>query len=233
MPNESSIPLAQKLLFYGVSAGAATLAASTQAAVVSTYVPAASGDSIYFDPVAGTYSTTTAGTAPFTLTSSTTIVTGKSGQPIGTSTNSNANAATNFGIAQTSGYALKLSAGTMIGSNLAYSTSTIFGRPSGVGTDHFYPGTRAFIGLMLTVNGQTDYGWADVQFNGFPNSPVSSNNAGTVYGFAYENSGVAIAAGAGEVVPEPSTVALLVAGAAGAAAWRRRRTAASSSQQPA
>ena len=102
------------------------------------------------------------------------------------------------------------------------------------GTDgDWKAGDTGYLGLEITSGGTTLYGWAHVTLNSLPPAPTVppagteavGTNATTGYftllGYAYDDSGASIAAGA---VPEPkSTVALLVAGAAGAAALHRRR----------
>jgi hypothetical protein len=79
--------------------------------------------------------------------------------------------------------------------------------------------TDKFLGLQLTINGQTDYGWAElsVTTNGFvPFLYVDE--------YAYNSvPGQAIAAGAGAVTPEPGTLGLLALGAAGLALWRGKK----------
>lgn len=78
-------------------------------------------------------------------------------------------------------------------------------------------GTRGFMGLIVDAGTDPKYGWAEIEFE--------TNNTLTLYGFAYEDSGAPITAGA---VPEPATVGLLAALAAGSAAVyaRRRKTVA-------
>ena len=75
----------------------------------------------------------------------------------------------------------------------------------------------AYIGLQFQIAGQTYYGWARA------GAPVVGINGGWIYDYAYETvPNTPILAGEGEV-PEPSTVALLLA--LGGAGWllRRRR----------
>jgi hypothetical protein len=79
------------------------------------------------------------------------------------------------------------------------------------------PGARGYAGLSVNSGGNR-YGWADVSYN--------ADHSLTLYGFAYENSGSPILAGA---VPEPATtgvLAALFAGSVGAWEARRRRRAA-------
>jgi hypothetical protein len=90
----------------------------------------------------------------------------------------------------------------------------------------WHVGDRGFLGLQITVNGQIDYGWADISLNNGgspparPGDPQDPTGQFTIYGYAYDDSGLPIGAGA---IPEPSSLALLVAGAAGVLALRRRQ----------
>jgi hypothetical protein len=73
-----------------------------------------------------------------------------------------------------------------------------------------YPNSRGFLGVQLANN---DYGWIDVQVvsNGASNS---SGYTTTIFGWAYDNSGSPIPAGAtASAVPEPTTLSLLGLGA--------------------
>lgn len=80
-------------------------------------------------------------------------------------------------------------------------------------------GTSGYIGMRLPASsgpGHVDYGWARVSYN--------SDKSLTLYDFAYESSGAAIAAGdVGSAIPEPSTYAALAGLLAGSAALYRRR----------
>jgi hypothetical protein len=76
--------------------------------------------------------------------------------------------------------------------------------------------THYYLGVQLTPS--SDYGWVEIALTAF--------NSMTVYGFAYDNTGAAINAGA---VPEPADAGLLagvLAGSAAAYAARRKRLAA-------
>ena len=89
-------------------------------------------------------------------------------------------------------------------------------------------GDTGFLGLQITINGQIDFGWAEVRLNSA--SPVSSSSSSlaadvadgqfTLLGYAFQDSGAPIQAGA---IPEPSSLALLALGATGVVALRRRR----------
>lgn len=80
-------------------------------------------------------------------------------------------------------------------------------------------GDAEYAGFVFEDEGSTYYGWALIS--------LSANWTVTLYSFAYENSGAAIAAGATpSPVPEPAESALavgLLAGTAAAFAARRRR----------
>jgi hypothetical protein len=87
-------------------------------------------------------------------------------------------------------------------------------------TGYWQPdGSKAYAGLEFVTNpggGQTvQFGWVELSYN--------VDQTVTLYGFAYDNSGAAIAAGA---VPEPAedaALGALLAGCAAAYAARRRR----------
>ena len=224
MPTNSSSTLAQKLLLYGVSAGTVSLAASAQAALVTTYTGSLTGDDIYFDPASGTVSTTDT-TQPFSLTNASKTTTGttpttKYTASAGTSL-SHAGIATktkSFGAAGNFTGAENFSPGDTIGSGNQFdTTATLFSNASieQIFASEFFPGESGYLGLEFpdpTVSGQTDYGYAGLTYNG-----DTTGNSFTLTSLAYDPTGAAV------VVPEPSTLALLVAGAAGVAVWRRRR----------
>lgn len=238
--NASSSDLAQKLFFYGLGAGAATLAAASSANATIYYSGplSFSGSSFSFDlenTAAPTINPATG--ADFTLTSSikssatNKISTSGAGSGVVAENRSNNNNGT-------ATYALKLAAGDTIGSNRSFiSGSPYFNTlplsARGAGTDalagDWLPGDRGFVGLTIILDGTGEagpgaagtlvYGWADVTVNNFDGTGLGRY---TLNGYAYESDGGSIPAGA---VPEPSTVALLIAGAAGVEVMRRRRNA--------
>lgn len=119
-----------------------------------------------------------------------------------------------------SGYAANLSQGDTISSSGSFISGSgdITGaiiNSEGHNDANWVAGTRGYLGLRFDNSGTENYGWADVEY--------TSSETLVLYGFAYEDSGEAIAAGA---VPEPSSAALLAALAAGSAAMLRRRRAA-------
>ena len=94
---------------------------------------------------------------------------------------------------------------------------------------NFFPNQSGFAGLEITSVGtvstkHTEYGWIRLEIldgkNGFPNTLEAID-------WAFDTTGAAVTAG--ELAPEPGTMALalLAAGAAGVAALRRRRKQAS------
>ena len=220
MSTNSPNTLAQKLLLYGVSASTVSLAASAHAAVVTTYTGSLTGDTIYFDPSTGTVSATDAN-QPFSLTNTTaTTVTGKFSTNPGTTkttyTSTAATSATGSGIATktTNPSGADNAQGQTIGNGTSFASSASVAEDPGFGNfGNFQPGTQGFLGLEFTINKQTDYGFAGLTYNG----GFAANGVFTLTSLAYDPTGAPV------VVPEPSTLALLVAGAAGAAVWRRRR----------
>ena len=78
-------------------------------------------------------------------------------------------------------------------------------------------GSSAYMGFSfdLESDGSTVFGWAEIV-------RIDAKN-GRLLGWAYEDSGESIRAGA--IIPEPSSLALLALGAAGIAPWRRRKKA--------
>jgi hypothetical protein len=82
-------------------------------------------------------------------------------------------------------------------------------------------GNSAYLGFYFVGPGGKQAGWADIATTA--NSTASSFE---VLSYAYEtNPNIAITAGEGSSVPEPSALSLLVIGGAGLIALRRRRAA--------
>jgi hypothetical protein len=115
--------------------------------------------------------------------------------------------------------------GTPISNALGYTwaTDTTASETSGVtafnlNSDNNYVGFR-FVDPSIN-GGAVSFGWLQIHLGATSNDPTRA-----ITGYAYENTGGAILAGA---VPEPSTTALLgvmAAGAVGVRAWRKRKAA--------
>lgn len=108
-----------------------------------------------------------------------------------------------------------LAAGTLIGP-----PNTNFFRPGGgtnIGPQMNLNSSDNFLGFKFTneaMGGMEQYGWVQFQFG-------ATAGERSIIGYAYEDTGAAIAAGAG--IPAPGALALL--GLAGLAGARRRRVA--------
>ncbi len=109
----------------------------------------------------------------------------------------------------------RLAEGTIIGG-----PDTNFFRPGGgtnVGLEMNLNSSDNFLGFKFTneaMGNQVQYGWVQFQFG-------ATAGDRTIIGYAYEDTGASIAAGAG--IPAPGALALL--GLAGLAGARRRRVA--------
>ncbi len=204
--------------------GAAGIAGGAQGAVQHFDIADTTGDRIYFDLETGFVSTEPFEGDDFSLLASEETRDSKSGgQKTDTGytmpgfPNSLAQSDVNDGAA-------RLSAGEVIDASRTYDTNAlIFEKFTNAGSEDPDPAVtdwrdtaplnRGFVGINFLIDDETHYGWADLQ--------VNDDVTFTLYSFAYEDvAGQAITAGA---VPEPSTVALLLAGAAGVGAMMRRR----------
>ncbi len=103
------------------------------------------------------------------------------------------------------------------GSGPIFNGTTIFINHTGNNNANWAAGTRGFIGLRIGESDSYNYAWADVAY--------TSEQSLHLYGFAYDNSGAAIAAGA---IPEPSSALFATLAAGSVALFGRRRTAAAS-----
>ena len=116
-----------------------------------------------------------------------------------------------------SGYARALNAGDMIGPTGTFNSDIILSDTAGNGNFPTDGATFKYLGVEFTDPSnrtQTDYGWIQASTTVNPSETIE------VAGWAYDNSGAAIAAGQ---TPEPSFVALLGLGAAGLALFRHRK----------
>ena len=234
VPTPSSSSLSKKLLLYSLGAGAATAASSAQATITSTTNIEASGNAFYVDLANNAYSTTNQATDQFGFTSNTSQLAAYGGKVNSTFLGEiGAQNVTNTAGTSVS-YILKLCALTTIGSGTSFTGSNTpstfdaqasptaptnaVGQPS-AGTDSgfWHPGDSGYVALAFGGPNNFEYGWASLTLNN-----LTGTGAGvfTLHGCGYQNDGTAIAAGQ---VPEPSTVALLVAGAAGVGLMRSRQ----------
>ncbi len=237
--NPPSSDLAQTLFFSGLGAGAATFAAASSAHATIYYSGpiSFSGNAVSFDleSTASPVQNPAMGT-DFTLTNSTKSSATNKISTTGTGSGVASENRDNGSGGQTT-YALKLASGATIGSNRTfvsgspYFNSFNIAARDGVGTDaakgDWFPGDRGFVGLTIVLDGTGEagpgaagtvvFGWADVTINNFDGTGIGRY---TLNGYAYEANGSAIPAGA---IPEPSTIALLIAGAAGVEVMRRRK----------
>jgi hypothetical protein len=226
MKSQKSSDLGQKLVRYGMGAGAASLAASAQAAIQWSGPLSLSGNEIAFSMDGFTAAASQNTTADFQLDSKPAkLKAGVVPQSMGAGVAFDTRQGQFIPITN---YALKLSNGATIGSNLNFSGQNSYNYfnnfypgndpvPPGAMNGDWTPGDQGFLGLTFQIGGNTFYGWADISLNN-----LNGNAPGvfTLHGLAYEDSGGSITAGA---VPEPSTIALLVAGAAGVLALKRRK----------
>ena len=205
---------------YLTAVGAATAAGSTAQATIIYFNPAdttlAIGIHRYVDFSTGTFTAGTAGLHVYNVVSDESSLSFSAGGQV-------------TGVAKAGTYAFtylevsRFSLGQSIGSSggaagfassISYmetNDSPVFPWNSGAN------GTTGYIGVKLSLGGQTKYGWVGVIYNDVANTIVLTD-------FAYENTAnTAILAGA---VPEPGSALLLAMGAAGVAAQRRRKLAA-------
>lgn len=112
--------------------------------------------------------------------------------------------------------AKNFAAGSLISGSETFLNQFLYINSGGNNDANWAAGTRGFLGLRFNNSGTPNFGWADLEY--------SSDNSLILYGFAYDDSGAPIEAGA---IPEPGAAALLAALAAGSVALlnRRRRAA--------
>jgi len=122
------------------------------------------------------------------------------------------------GIASSEGQVSLLSFGDLIDDQLTFD--------EGFAYTSSWPSSSepGYAGFQFTIEDSTYYGWALFGVG----AENDYDGELTLYGFAYDNTGAAITAGAISAVPEPTTttaIAGLLAGSAAAFAVRRRRKA--------
>jgi len=111
----------------------------------------------------------------------------------------------------TEGGLLNLPIGTLINGSGPWDTDVATAQLSDVGQNRIY-GFK-FFNESAT---QTQFGWLRVRLPG-------TNTPGEIIGYAYDDSGLFMIAGANASVPTPGALALLSVGAMGFAGRRRRR----------
>ena len=100
-----------------------------------------------------------------------------------------------------------------------------YGTP-GTYTGPWWNVSNRFLGLDVTIDGQTYFGWAELSI------PVSHHTPSLdIEGYAYNNvAGQPIEAGQTTSTPEPGTLGLLALGSLGLGFWRRRKAVGSQQQ---
>jgi PEP-CTERM motif len=234
MSTTSAFSIRHRLIGYGVAASAATLAVGTaQADIIFTdpadiTTPPGSNNGTWFSLVTGQVQNSYLAGAPFDFNWATfSGAYGQDGIRISTSQ-------ARFIVAPTIGgeysSAARLAGGQFVGPGGNFNNPSNFNQ---VGTMASYNGyfgewnlgDTGYVGLHFNSAGQTYYGWAHVHIN--------ANASVTLLDFAYENTpGTGLVTG---VVPEPSTlsVLLLAAGASGMTAYRRRRASTAAAENTA
>jgi hypothetical protein len=254
--NTSSRNLSQRLVLYGLGAGAVTVASQAEAVVKSGPVDF-SGDTIHFDLQNVTPpSTSSMSNDDFAMKSNCS----KSKAKI--KGEGSLCPAIGAVIRYSRAYANRLSGNEAIGTQSFYQTAYFndvnSGSPDTGGNDagDWHPGDRGFLALRIIINGDAFYGWADVTLNNLDcDGPVFTLNR---YAFNTDPNEIILA---GEVkirknrrkkhdhIPAPSNactsvaanptpasdhvaaaaIGLLIAGAAGVTTLKKRRKASLSS----
>jgi PEP-CTERM motif len=216
--------LGQKLVLYGIGAGAASMAVPADADIIWSGPVEFSGNTIFYDleNVVPPSAIPDSANHDFELNlrkkKASNYDVSSNGTTVG-STDSATRGMYSFS------YAIRHNSGDTIGSGGNFASYAFLQNAypggyfdPGEGLGDWNPGDRGFLGLSLVVGGNTYFGWADVTLNNLDGTGIG---AFTLHSYAYENvADTSILAGA---VPEPGTIALLVAGAAGVLALKRRQ----------
>ncbi len=216
--------LRRKIAAYGIGAGAAALATSAQADIHYSGPIDFSGDTIYFDLF-----NTVGPSNDMQLADNFELSSSNNGQKptaYGLTGSGGAGSVAFFKPDFLKFATPEFASGDTIGSQPFRSSGYLNNFTATTPGGDWQVGDVGFLGLQIVVNGQTDFGWAEVRLNngGTPSSfaATAADDLGqfTLLGFAFDDSGQPIPAGA---IPEPSSVALLALGAAGVVALRRRK----------
>lgn len=216
--------LAQRLVVYGLGAGAVSAASSADARVIWSGPVEMSGNTIHFDlqnmvRPGATFATND----DFVMKSDTS----KSKAKIKSEGPYSGSIAGN--IRNGRPYAFKLRTGQSIGSQNFYSTAYFndfnAGPPDdtfGFGAGDWRPGQRGFVALRLSINGNNFYGWADVTLR----TLTGAGPVFTLHSYAFQDSpNQTIAAGQKKDARRgrAAAIGLFIAGASGVATLRRRK----------
>lgn len=213
--------LSRKLAAYGLGAGAATLATSAQADIHYSGPLNFTGDTVYFDLLNTISPTSSPQSADnFELASS------NAGQKPGAYGLSGTGGAGSVAFSDTilANKTSKLNSGDTIGSSLQFSSNGTLNDFRFLSSGEWQVGDIGFLGLEIAIDGQTDYGWAEIQLNNGGTMSDPTSGQFTLFGYAYDDSGKPIMAG-GTSSPVPdsgNSIALLLLGAAGVLALRSR-----------
>lgn len=216
--------LSRTIAAYSLGAGAATLATSAQAEIHYSGPLNFTGDTVYFDLL-----NTISPTAEKQSADNFELASSKSGQkPAAYGLSGNA-AAGSVSVTKLGKYRFvtpEFHSGDTIGSSPSFGTSGYLNNFSAsTPPGQWQVGDIGFLGLEIAINGQTDYGWAEIQLNNGGSMMDPTAGQFTLFGYAYDDSGNPIIAGrtSSPVADSGDSIGLLLLGAAGVLALRSRR----------